>query len=147
MTISQVAARSTNPDMTTVFHVRPYGKIVETQSNLWRKQSHRMNQVTNFGRTSFCNRAYIRASIQFRRERQSQHLKRCFFINNRPVDFHISSTSFIRLIKQNRLSFSSLRINKPFPTPVQTISKIRFKFRSQLQLLLEIRCLTKLSKE
>ena len=45
-----------------------------------------------------------------------------------------------RPVKQNQLSFSSTEINKPLPAPVHCVSQIRFKFRSQFQLLPQIRC-------
>ena len=42
-----------------------------------------------------------RPPIQFQRESQPQQLKRWIFLKNRPFHFHISSTSVIRLVKQN----------------------------------------------
>ena len=65
--------------MTAVFHTWPYGRFIEIQSNLRRKKLHRMNQGSNFLGGSFSNRDNVRAPIQFRRESQPQHLKRCFF--------------------------------------------------------------------
>ena len=41
------------------------------------------------------------------------------FLKNRPIHFNINSTSVIRPVKQNQLSFSSIEINKPLPAPVQ----------------------------
>ena len=35
--------------------------------------------------------------------------------------FHIKSTIVITLVKQNQLSFSSIKIKKPFPVPVQCL--------------------------
>ena len=64
-----------------------------------------------------------------------------------PIFFHINSTSVIRLVKQNLLNFSSLEISKSFTTPVHSVSKIRFKLRSQCQLLPQIRCLITLRIE
>ena len=102
--------------MTTVFHTWLCGRFIEIQSNLRRKKLHRMNQGSNFlagsfsnrdnqGSNflggSFSNRDNVRASIQFRRESQPQHLKRLFFLENRPIHFHINSTSVIRPVKQN----------------------------------------------
>ena len=40
----QVADSSTRPNMTTVFHVRLYGRSIEIKNNLWRKKHHRTNQ-------------------------------------------------------------------------------------------------------
>ena len=44
--------------------------------------------------------------------RQPQHRKIRFFFKNRPIYFDINSTSVIRPIKQGKLSFSSIEINK-----------------------------------
>ena len=63
----------------------------------------------------------MRASIQFRRESQHQHLKRRFFLKNRPIHFYINSTSVIRLVKRNQLSFSSNETNKPLLATVQCL--------------------------
>ena len=83
----------------------------------------------------------IRAPIQFRRQSQPQHLKMWFFLKNKPIHFHINSTSAVRLVKRNQLSFLSIEINKLLLTLVHSVSLIRFKFRIQFQLLLQIRCL------
>ena len=91
-----------------------------------------MNQSSNFLRGSFSNRDNAIASIHFRRESQPWH---------RPIHSHINSTSVIRLVKRNQLSFSSTEINKTLPVPVHSVLQIRFKFRSQFQLLPQIRCL------
>ena len=44
---------STSPDMTTVFHARPYGRFIETQINLRRKKAHRTNPGFNFLDSNF----------------------------------------------------------------------------------------------
>ena len=66
--------RSTSPDMATAFHERPYGRLIEIKSNLKRKKLHRINQGPNFLGGGFSN-GFCRAPTQFRRGRQSQHLK------------------------------------------------------------------------
>ena len=135
--------------MTTVFHAWPCGRFVEIQSNLRRNKLHRTNQGSNFVGGSFSNKDNVRTPIQFRRESQPQHLKRLFFLKNRVIYFHISSTSVIRSVKSNHLRFSSIELNKPLSAPVQSnhlrfssielnkplsapvhsVSQIRFKFR------------------
>ena len=119
-----------SPDMTTVFHARSYGRFIELQSNLRREELHRANQGFNFLGDSFRNRGNVRAPVQFRRERQPQHLKRLFFLENRPI--HLHSTSVIGPVKRNKICFSSIEINRPLPAPVHSVSWIRFKFGSQL---------------
>ena len=107
--------------MTTVFHAWLYGRFLEMQRNLRKKKLHRTNQGSNFLGGSLSNRMNVRAPIQFRRESQPKHLKRLFFLKNRPISFHINSTSVIRLIKQNQLRFFSIGINKPLPAPVHSL--------------------------
>ena len=108
--------------MTTLwFHPWPYGTFIEIQNNLNWKKLHRTNQGSNFLGASFSNKDNARTPIQFRRERQPQHLKRWFFLKNRPVDFHINSTSVLRLVKQSKLSFSRIEINKPHLGPIHSI--------------------------
>ena len=54
--------------MTTVFHIWPFGKAKEIQSNLRRKKLHGTNHGSNFLGNSFSNKVNVRAPIQFRRE-------------------------------------------------------------------------------
>ena len=74
-------------------------------------------------------------------------VKRWSFLKSRPIHFHINSNSVIRPVKRNQLIFSSIELNKPLPAPVYSISKIRFKFRSQFELFPQIRCLITLRLE
>ena len=57
------------------------------------------------------------------------------------MHFHINKTVVIRRVKRKQLSFLSIEINKPLLTLVCSVSLIRFKFRSHLKLLSQIRCL------
>ena len=110
--------------MTTAYHARLYDRFKGIQNNLRRKKLCRMNQGSNFPGSSFSNRDNIRVPIQFRRECQPQHLKRWFFLVNRLIHFYINSFSVIRLLKWNKLSFSSIEISKLLPAPVHTVLKI-----------------------
>ena len=119
--------------MTTVFHAWPYRRFIEKQSKFRKKKLHRTNQGSNFLGGSFSNRHNLRAPIQFRRESQLQHLKESFFFKNRPIHFHINSTSIIRLVKRNQLSFSSIEIDKLLLAPVQCLVdqiQVRTPFRA-----------------
>ena len=55
---------------------------------------------------------------QFRLIFSSVKKKLIFFLKNRSIQFFINSTSVIRMVKRNHLSFSSIEINKPLPDPV-----------------------------
>ena len=90
-----MTARSNNPDMTTVLYAWPCGRFIEIQSNLRSKKLYRKNQGSNFLGGSFSNRDNMRDPIQFRRKRQPQHLKRWFFLKNRPIHFHINNSNVI----------------------------------------------------
>ena len=117
----QVATRSTCPDMTRIYHAWPYGRFIEIKSNLRGKKIHTILR-SNFLGGSFSNRDNVRAPIKFKREGQPQHLKRLFFLKNRPIHFHINRTIVIRPVKRNQLSFPSIEINKPLLTPVHSVS-------------------------
>ena len=119
-----MAVKSNSVDMTTKFHEKPYGRFIEIQSNLWRKKLHRTNQGSNFLGGSFSNRDNIRASIQFRREGQPQHLQRLFFLRNRPIHFHINSTSQTKSVK----FFHHLNQQATSCTSLHCLVHHRFKF-------------------
>ena len=76
--------------MTALFHIWAYGRFIEIQ----RKKYHRTNWSFNFLGGSFSNRDNVTAPIQFRRG-QSQHLKRWFFLKDKPIHFHINRTIVI----------------------------------------------------
>ena len=133
--------------MISVFHVWPYGRFTEIQSNLRRKKLDRTNQRTNFLGRNFINRNNVRVPVQLRREIQPQHIKTQCFLKNRPISFHVNSTSVIILAKRSQLRFSSNETNKPLSLPVYSVSQIRFKFRNQFQLLPHIRGMIKLTVE
>ena len=65
----QVAIRSNSPDMTTVFHAKPYDKYTEINSNRRRKKLYITNQDFNFLRGSFNKRDIKGATTKFKRER------------------------------------------------------------------------------
>ena len=96
-----IATRSTSPYMTIVFYAWLYRKFIEIQSSLRRKKLHKTNQSSTCLGGSFSNRNNVRAPIQFKRERQLQHLKRSIFFKDRHINFHINSTSVIRWVKRN----------------------------------------------
>ena len=100
------------------------------------KKLHRTIKSSNILRGSFSNRDNVPAPIQIRREIQLQHLKRIYFLKNRPIQFHIS---VIKPVKRDQSSFFNIQVNKPLPAPVYSVSQIRFKFKGQFQLLPQIR--------
>ena len=104
--------------MTTVFHKSLHGRFLEIKSYLRRQKLHKTNQGSNFIGGSFSNRDNVRAPIQFRRERKSQHLKQRFFFKKRPIYFQINSTRINRTVKWNQLSFLSKENIKPILAPV-----------------------------
>ena len=114
-----VATRSTSPDITLVFHTWYIYKDIEQPQE---EKLHKTNQGSNFLEGCFSDRDNVRAPIQFGRKNQSQYLKRSFFLKNKPFHFHINTTSVIRPIKQNQLSFFSIEINQLLPAPVNSVS-------------------------
>ena len=108
--------------MTTTLPARPCRRFIKIQSNLRRKKLHRTNQGSNFLGGSFSNRNNVRTSIQFRKERQPQHLKRRFFVRNRPIHFHMKGISVLRLVKQSKMSFPAFKLTSHF-LPQSTVSR------------------------
>ena len=83
----------------------------DTEQPQERETSLKKNQGFNFLEGSFSNRDNVRAPIQFRRECHPQHLKRWYFLKNRPLYFHIHSTSVIRQANRNQLSLPGIESN------------------------------------
>ena len=100
--------------MNKVFHAWLHGRFIEIKSNLRRKKLHRTYKGSNFSESSFSNRDYMRASIQFRRERQSHDLERWFSLKNRPIHFY-KSTRVIRPVKQYTLFLAMKSYIESFP--------------------------------
>ena len=126
--------------MTTVFYAWLYSRFIEIQSKLRRKKNQTPNQGSNFLGASFSNRDNIRAPIQSRKESQPSILNIIF-----PQEqIHPSSNQqhqCYQTSQKNELSFSNLENNKALPAQVHSVLQIRFKFRSQFQLLPQIRYL------
>ena len=108
--------------MTAEFYAWPYGRFIEIQSNLRRKKLQRPNQGSNFLGGSFSNRDNVRPPNPIWKGKSAPASQKIIFLKNRPINFHINSTSVIRLVKQNELSFSSIEINKPLPAQ-STVSR------------------------
>ena len=108
----QVATRSTSSYMTTVYHTWLYRIFMEIQKNLRRQKLPRTNQGSTFFGGSFSNWDNVRAPIQFKSKSQPQQLqkisKKIIFPWDKLINFHINSTSVIRTVKPNKLSFSSI---------------------------------------
>ena len=114
----QLEAWNTSLVMAIVFQSRPYGRFTEIKSNLRRMKA-----------PIFLKTVLAIETVTALRERQSQYLKRYFFLKKRPIHFHINSTRVIRPAKQNNSRFSSVEIDKPLDAPVCSVLQIRFKCR------------------
>ena len=91
-----------------------------------------MNEGSNFLGGSFGNRDNARAPIQFRRERQPQHLKRLFFLKNRSICFHVNSTSQTKLGQTRLVEFFHDRNQQATscPSPVSRRSVLSLEANS-----------------
>ena len=74
-----------------------------------------------------------------KRKDNSIILKDGFISTTDPSFFTSIATELLH--RQNETSFPSIRINKSFSTPIKCISKVRFKFWSQIKLLPPLRSL------
>ena len=116
---------SNSPGMITVFYARSYGDL--------------QRQGATSGKTNFVKRIKVQRQSQQQRQCKSSNLiqkRKTVLKDVLKVDFssRTNPSTVIRLFKQNNLSFSSTEINKP-----NSASQARFKFRSQLWLLSQIR--------
>ena len=95
--------------MSTVFHAKLHGIFINIKSDFEKNKLYRANQSSKFFGGSFGNAGNVGAPIQFPNlmRRQSQYLKIGFFLKNRPIYFHLNSTSVVRPVKQNNLSLSA----------------------------------------
>ena len=99
-----------------------YRDTEQTPEKATSQNKLRTNLGPNFHEGSFSNRDNVPAAIKFTREGQPQHLKRWFFLKDRPIHYHINRTNVIGLVKGNQLSFPSIEINKPLLVPVHSVS-------------------------
>ena len=113
-------------DMTTVFGTWSYGSFIKVKSSLRRKKVHRMNQGSHFLKSSFSNRDSVRAPIQFRRERQSQHhfFKKMILLQEQIHPFLHQQHQSSKLFKRTKLSFSSIEINNPLLAPIYSVHRL-----------------------
>ena len=101
--------------MKTVFHTRSDGRFIEIKCNLKKNKLQRTNQSSYFLEGSCSHKFIVKSWIQFRRGKQSQFLKGCFFIKDSPIHPYIDVIKVIWIIKSNWLDFPSMNVNKPFP--------------------------------
>ena len=94
-----------------------------------------MNQGSNFRGANSSNRDNVRG------EKDNPSIIKDGFPQEEPHPLSLQQHQSYKRFKRSQLTFSSIKINKPLPAPVHSILQIRFKFRSQLQLLPQIRCL------
>ena len=129
--------------MATALHARQYGRFIQRYRAITRERKlfQGTNKTFNFAEGSFSYNSSIRVLIQFRRKIQTQHPKGSFFTQEQTHSFSHQQHSVIKTVKQNKLSFSSIEVNKPLPAHFQSVWQITFKLRSQFQLLSQIRCL------
>ena len=90
-----------------VFHARLHGRFIEIKSNPRKKKMHETNRGFSFVGGSFSIREFVKTPVLFRRKRQPQHQ---------------THTGVIRLVKGNKLDFSSIEINNQF-LPKSTVTK------------------------
>ena len=93
----------TGPEITTVIHAWPYGRLLEIQSNLSRKKLHRRHQGSNYLGGNFSNRDNIRTPTQFRGQVNPSNLKDDFSTRTDPSIF--SSTAPVLSDRSNKTSW------------------------------------------
>ena len=105
----QVTFRSTSPDTTTVSHARPYINLQR-----YRKTSGERNFIEQTRAQIFLETILAMIMLEPRQNLEKKDtpsiLKDHFFQGH--THFHFNSTSVVRLVRRNQLSFSSFEINK-----------------------------------
>ena len=96
--------------MTAIFHTSLYEKFIKIKSNFSRKNLHRMNRDSNFLGANFSNGNNVKPQSNLEAKDSPS-------ISKDDPSIFTSSTKVTRLIKQNKLSFSSIEINTPLPAP------------------------------
>ena len=115
----------------------PY--VVVCQIYRYTEQSQEKESLQNESRLQYCgdsfsNRDNARANLE---EKVNPSILKDDFRQERTHLFlHQQNQCY-----QTGQSFSSIEINKSLPASVHSVSQIKFKFRSQFQLLPKIRCL------
>ena len=100
-------------------------QIYSDMQKFWRKKFHTMSRRSNFLSASFSNRANARISMLSRSEKQSQHLKKSFFINDWTIYVYINSNKMIYTIKWNKLTSmvcSRIIMNHKFQWPQEGLN-------------------------
>ena len=126
--------------MATVFHAWPYCRFIEILSNLRRKKLLKRNQGSNFLEGNFSNSNNVRALIQPRKEVNTSIIKDDFSSKTDPSIFASLEPLLSHQSSKTSWVFPALKSTSHF-LPYATVSKIRFNFRCQLQLLSQIICL------
>ena len=106
-----------------------------------------MNQRVHVLQRIFSNRDNIRASIQFRGERQSQHhyFNKHYLGSRADPSIFESIVSVLQTVQINQTQFFQDGNQQSPSCPNLQCPKVRFKFRSQLQLLQQISYLVTLT--
>ena len=105
-----IPAFSTFPIFLKILHFYSFSRFSRSYINL--QVSRSPGLILSFG-GSFSNRGNVRASLQFKSERQSHHLKFFFFSKT-------GQSIFIKIAsdQSNKTNFSSIETNKPLPSLV-----------------------------
>ena len=110
------------------------------QSNIRRKKRHMSCR-------QFQPQRKCKSLNRLQKRKSTSASQRTIFLQEQAHTFsHHQHQLIVRLIKRNQLSFSGIKI-KALPVPVDSVSQVRFKFRSQSQLLPQIRCLITFTAE
>ena len=116
----QVATRSTSPYMNTVFHAWPYGRFIEIRATSGERNFIEWIKAPIFLEAVLAIETMQEPQSSLEEKVNPSILKIIFpHEQTHPRD---NSTSVIRPVKQSKLSFSSIEINKPLPASVHSVS-------------------------
>ena len=120
--------------MTTISHAKPNDKFIDIKCKIRGKKIYRTNQDSNFLSGSLSNGDKVSSPIQFKKEKQSQNLKREFFIMGRPIHFHINNT---RVIQRSNETCNKIRLFVyqvlSFPYCFSYLTNVAFNINGKLK--------------
>ena len=110
-------------------HISVYVVCLTYLNNSWEHQPRHANSIWSSGERNFVEQtkrhlyqySQCKSPNPIKKRKRFQVFERCVFFKKRSILFLINSARVIRLVKQKRLSFSSIKINKPLVSPVYIV--------------------------
>ena len=127
--------------MTTVFHAWLYGRIIDSEQSQEKETSQNESRLQLFGRQFQQQSKSSKSPNTIQKRKSIPASYKMIFLQEKTHPFLHQQHQCYQTSQTKSVNFSSTEIEKPLPAPIHSVSQIKFKFRSQFQLLPQIRCL------